>query len=139
ASGRTRALAQNGGLVISDTLVAEMDVGELGMRAFEVGQRDLPSDPGCAAAGFGYAELDTFGHLNTRTMLGPGHRVADRFADRLYDAWHPKITAPGFDIDGNLDRQEKRFQLVRAHSREDPPYGRSIVGLRAREDLQQRI
>jgi hypothetical protein len=80
-----------------------MDVGELGMGVFEVRQRNLP---GRAAAGFGDAELDTFGHLDTRTMLGPGHRVSDRLADRLDDAGHPNMTAPGFDIDGKLDGQE---------------------------------
>lgn len=31
--------------------------------------------------------------------LGPGHRVADRLADRLDDAGHPNMTALGFDID----------------------------------------
>src|SRR5207237_8212863 len=98
--------APNGGLVISDTLVAEINPGELGMRVFEVRQRDLPSRPGRAAACFGDSELDTFGHLDTRTMLGPGHRVSDRLADRLDDSGHPNMTAPGFDIDGKLDGQE---------------------------------
>src|SRR5690348_8266258 len=37
----TRALAADGGLIISDPLVAEMDVGELGMGVFDVKQRDL--------------------------------------------------------------------------------------------------
>lgn len=45
------------------------------MGIFDVRQRDLPGGPGRAAAGFGDAELYTFGHLDTRTMLGPGHRI----------------------------------------------------------------
>jgi hypothetical protein len=49
------------------------------------------------------------------------------------------MTAPGFDIDGDLDRQEQRYQLVRAHRRKDPPNGGHIIGLAAGEDLQQSI
>jgi hypothetical protein len=70
----------NGGLLIDDTLVAEMDVGELGVGVFEVRQRDLSGRPGRAAAGFGDAELDAVGHLDARAVLGAGHRVADRLA-----------------------------------------------------------
>jgi hypothetical protein len=73
-------------LLIDDAFVAEMDVGELGVGVLEVRQRDLSGRPGRAAAGFGDAELDAFGHLDTRAVLGSGHRVADRLADRLDDA-----------------------------------------------------
>ena len=69
-------------------------------------KRDFPGRPSRAAAGFGDAELDTFGHLDTRTMLGPGHRVSDRRADRLDDAGHPNMTAPGFDIYVDVDGKE---------------------------------
>jgi hypothetical protein len=70
-------------LVIHDAPVAEMDTGELGVGGFEVRQRDLSGRPGRAAAGFGGAELHAFGHLDSRAVLGPGHRVADWLADRV--------------------------------------------------------
>ena len=72
-------------------------------------------------------------------MLGPGHRVSDRRADRLDNAGHPKMPAAGFDIYPHLDGQEQRLQLIRAHSGKHPPYGRRIIGLRASQDFQQGI
>ena len=126
-------------LLIDDALVAEMNVGELGVSVFEVRQRDSSGRPGRAAACFGDAELNAFGRLDTRAVLGSSHWVPDRLADRLDDAGHPNMTAPRFDIDGDLDRQKQRLQLVRAHRREYPPYGGHIIGLAAGEDFQQGI
>jgi hypothetical protein len=90
----------------------------------------LPGGPGRAAGGFGDPELDALGHLDTRTMIGPGHRVSDRLADRLDDAGHPEIPAPGLHIYDDLDGQEPRLQLIRAHGGKDPPYDRRIISLR---------
>src|SRR5215471_3108666 len=90
--------------LIDDPFVAELDVGELGVGVFEVRQRDLSCRPGRAAPGFGDTELDTVRRLDTRAVLDPGHRVADRLADRLDEAGHPNMTAPSFDVDGDLDR-----------------------------------
>src|SRR5204863_4529005 len=114
-----------------------MDVGELGMGVFEVRQRDLPGRPGRAASGFGDAELDTVGHLDTGTMIGPGHRVSDRLARGFEDTGHLEMPAPGFDIYVDLDGQEQRLQLIRAHGGKDPPYGRRIIGLRASQDFSR--
>jgi hypothetical protein len=84
----------NGGLLIDDTLVAEMDVGELGVGVFEVRQRDLSGRPGRAAAGFGDAELDAVGHLDARAVLGAGGlRTGSPFRrccqQRSADQWQP--------------------------------------------------
>src|SRR4029077_14716634 len=97
-----------------------MDVGELGVGVFEVRHRDLSGRPGRAAVSFGDAELDAVGHLDARAVLGPGHRAADRFADRLDDAGHPDMTAPGFDIDGDSIGRNSGFPACSGTSPKRP-------------------
>src|SRR5712691_2345801 len=114
---RSRSAVIGGRGLIDDAFVAKVEVGELPVGVFEPRQRDRPSRPGRRAAHLSDAVFKPVWQFDAGAILGAGHRVADRLADRLDDAGNAEMAAPSLDIDLKVDGPEQRLKLRWTHRR----------------------
>lgn len=85
--------------LVDDTVVAEMEVGELAVGVDEIREVHRAARPCRRAADLGDMEFEAVRQIDADTVFGAGHRVPDLLANRLDDARHCEAAAPRLDID----------------------------------------
>src|SRR5712691_9120985 len=94
---KSRSAVTGGRGLIDNAFVAEVEVGELPVGVFEAGERDRAGRVGRGAAHLSDAVFKPVWQFDAGAVLGAGHRVADRLADRLDDAGNAEMAAPSLD------------------------------------------
>src|ERR1700722_2807093 len=124
--------------LVQTPLVAEMEMRELAVGILQV-KRDRAAGLADAAGDLGLSELEALRKIDAHAMLGPGHRVADRFASRDDEARNLDPRASRIDVHVETYRVELRRMLGRAHGAKHPPHRGHVLGFLPRQDLHQRI